>query len=195
MSYDEKEVWRGLTYSLLYLGILGSMLFDIFDPLRPRSLTQIALIAIGLTYVFDYLHLRFNLRADDDECVHARPKLDLLIATLFCFSYFTLSETTSRDYDSQFFALHAFVSLAMLCVAVALAALYEVELSQLPKHRLFWLSALPGTGAVMCLFWPGTEVVPLAFTAVLAGCYWYFFYYYECRSAYPSQNDSIDRYY
>ena len=43
MLLRNKKGWKTLVYRLLYPGVLGSMIFDLLDPLRPRQFASLGL--------------------------------------------------------------------------------------------------------------------------------------------------------
>jgi len=121
------------TYDLLYPGVLGSMLFDLFDPLRMSTPTKFALLFIGLLFVADYLHLRFNLKADHAE-EDSRPFIDAIIAIAYCFGYFALSATTNEEFDRSRYQTYEIASLIFIGTALVLATYYQFWYP-MPIHR------------------------------------------------------------
>jgi hypothetical protein len=92
MRRNNVEGWKELAYSLFYPGVLGSMIFDVLDPLRSRSWTMLALICIALAFATDFLHMVVDLEARKKET--SKWWLDVIIAGIFCGSYFFLAHTT-----------------------------------------------------------------------------------------------------
>src|SRR4030042_3495461 len=84
---------RSLVYDLFYPGVLGSMIFDIFDPLRPGKIYKIPLFVIAITFMTDFFHMTNNLKAQTNQ--NSKPLINILkkstdaiIAAMFCLSYF-----------------------------------------------------------------------------------------------------------
>jgi hypothetical protein len=95
METSNFEKWRDLVYNLVYPGILGSMLFDIADPLRDYHPARWGLYFIVLLFVTDYWHLKHHL---SNVIVHAGLIiLDFAIVIGFAFSYFALTKVTAKD--------------------------------------------------------------------------------------------------
>jgi len=92
-----------VVYKLLYPGIIGSMFFDLLDPLRysktllPSSLDDkaifIARFAVLLIFVFDYVHLR-SLRKILGKSTIKNHIHDLSIAVMYSFGYFALGRAS-----------------------------------------------------------------------------------------------------
>ncbi len=60
---DRKKEWREkIVYELLYAGALGSMLFDLMDPLRSWHWIKIPLAIFVVAFVAGYWHLNVNLQ-------------------------------------------------------------------------------------------------------------------------------------
>lgn len=68
-------------YRLFYPGVLGSMIFDIADPLRPFQLARIGLLSIAIAFIVDFLHMTVDLNAEESD--EAKPFLDGAIAFSF----------------------------------------------------------------------------------------------------------------
>ena len=121
---------HGFVYSLFYPGVLGSMIFDLFDPLREESYTQIALFSIAGLFAVDYIHLRYNIcvHPENKENSDSRPLIDAAIALFFCFGYFALSATTSNTFpvsDKKLLYTHQGVSLLFISFSLCLATYYN----------------------------------------------------------------------
>ena len=141
--------FRKLVYNLLYPGVLGSMLFDLFDPVRLPSLTQVSLVLIAVLFMLDYLHMQFNLGADKSR--NSRPLIDALIAIAYCFGYFTLSATTDEQFKSEHIGIYEAVSISFVFLALILALYYQIWASA-KKSDKGGLYIAPGIAFVGALF-------------------------------------------
>ena len=93
MRLTDREGWANLVYDLGYPGLLGSMLFDIVDPLRHLPFAGLGLAGIIFAYMIDYMHMTVDLKSPDEK----RPLqiiLDASIAIFFCLAYFFLTRVT-----------------------------------------------------------------------------------------------------
>jgi hypothetical protein len=90
--------WKDLVYSLVYPGILGSMIFDIVDPLRDPNLVRLSLGMIVGIFVIDYWHMKNNLRRFHSS--YPLVVCDLLIAGCFAASYYALTKITGKDFPA-----------------------------------------------------------------------------------------------
>jgi hypothetical protein len=92
MQLTSKDAWRPFVYRLFYSGVLGSMIFDFFDPLRSfLVLAKLGLVFIVAAYVVDYLHITVDLKLEHHAL--AKPLLDFLIAVFFGAAYWCLTKT------------------------------------------------------------------------------------------------------
>ncbi|HBE71389.1 MAG TPA: hypothetical protein DDW52_24850 [Planctomycetaceae bacterium] len=181
--YNDTRVWSGFAYDLLYPGVLGSMIFDLLDPLRLASPLQLALLAIAVTFAVDYLHLRFNLGIPSAEGreTNSRPTIDIMIASLFCLGYFTIAATTNENVftgepTAGVESVFQLFGLGFTAFALGFAAYYNFVV----EREYDWTDAagklipaliLAGTGICAALCGPlgGTSIA--ASTIVAAGIY------------------------
>lgn len=135
-NYDPPNIFFTLAYKLIYPGILGSMIFDILDPLRenpfydgcnifwtffgPDRRAQICLIFI---FMLDFVHLFSDLRKISDKLYKGfnfLPIFDITIALFFCISYFSLAQVRGDNPILKLSTLCivslTFLSLAFLCI-------------------------------------------------------------------------------
>ena len=112
------------------------MLFDLADPFRDPSLVWLCTLLVTLCFIVDYLHLSLNL-LPDGRAEHAfQPFLDILIALLFCVSYFCLArinelpneQTGNIVKDNA--VLNATASLFLILIAQALILIYDSLLEE-----------------------------------------------------------------
>ena len=139
MCQQDKEGRKVIVYRLLYPGVLGSMIFDLLDPLRIVSVAKIPLLFIGLTFVVDFYHMTINLDAENKKNANRwLAWLDALISILFCFAYFVLAPITKRESERVFPTyVYCLFSLILLAVTHLIIVLYEVGFSRLLKKRNF----------------------------------------------------------
>lgn len=103
-------------YRLFYPGVLGSMIFDIAEPLRPFQLARIGLLSIAIAFIVDSLHMTVDLNAEESD--EAKPFLDGAIAFSFCFAYFALTRVTALSADESRFPFYCGLSLLLLALAL-----------------------------------------------------------------------------
>ena len=100
MSRFDKGI-RNIIFELLYQGIVGAMLFDIFDPVRGMHVVTIGLVLITLAVFIDYWQMTVNLGVVESD--RSYPYLDAAIGVLFGLSYFAFSRlrpsSTPTSYD------------------------------------------------------------------------------------------------
>jgi hypothetical protein len=137
MQICNKTGWKVFIYSLLYPGVLGSMIFDILDPMRPWVEIKIALIAIAVMFSMDFLHMKVDLKHKHNNGVLLLT--DALIAILFSIAYFLLAQTTV--YESRICSptcTQCLLSLAFLAVTHLCIVFYEVPPTQTLVKRDFF---------------------------------------------------------
>ena len=122
----DKETWKGLVYRLLYPGILGSMVFDLADPVRIQlQLAKLGLLFITCGFVIDFLHMTVNLKAERTTA-KSHPALDTAIAFAFAVGYFALAKVTDERVSIAAYRDYCAMSLSALCVAYGLVFVYEL---------------------------------------------------------------------
>ena len=145
--------WKRIIYRMLYPGVLGSMIFDLLDPVRDFTLFLFPRLALALIFVIDYHHMTVGLDVEKND--NANPGLDLLIAILFCSSYFFLAHIDKAEQNSCF---RCMMSLIFLTFAFLLIFLYEVRFVKFVK-RVDMLRLMP---TFICI--PGVVLVGLSST-------------------------------
>ena len=99
MKWNDREGWKLFIYKLLYPGIVGSMIFDMLDPLRPIPDMVIdphiiwGTRVIAAAFVADFFHMVVDLKAETSK--RTFPCLDAAIAITFCLAYFWLTKLTA----------------------------------------------------------------------------------------------------
>jgi hypothetical protein len=135
----KKQGFVKLIYDLFYPGVLGSMIFDILDPLRPGWDIRIPLIAIAFAFISDYYHMMNNLKTKEKN----NPKLlmllaDLAIAFLLCRSYFFYAHIIGPEgkvipsIGTYCQKCLSYLMMAYMCIAV-----YEINFSHHPTPKDF----------------------------------------------------------
>jgi hypothetical protein len=161
-------------YSLFYPGVLGSMIFDILDPMRGSQPERLVpLVLFGGAFVADYFHLTFILSAEKRERERAlRPFLDALIAGSFCMGYFGLTRLVSPERPAP--PIAPALTLVAVTTAYALIFSYESSWDMTSKQRLSLLSPLViAFIGLMLLLIPGLPSVPVATLAAPAASFAY----------------------
>ena len=129
MQFD--QALSKLAYQLIYPGVLGSMIFDLADPFRGVSMIWGCSLLIALCFVVDYLHLTLNLCPDGRATHWLQPIGDIVIALLFCLSYFAIARTAVSDFPADQILLSAQVCLALLLSAHVLIVVYDFFMQKL----------------------------------------------------------------
>lgn len=184
MPIAGSQRWTDFVYRLVYPGILGSMIFDIADPLRSWSIAKSSPLFIFFAFAIDYWHMHGNLEADDKS--KGSPILDLVIALCFSFAYFILARTTKigADVDAALFPLYCKLGLAVLAAAYVVIFVYEIDGKPFLAMDAMRLvpSVMSGIGIVVLLF-SASDPVSVAAAATLASTFFYWLYVYK----YPQQ--------
>jgi len=130
-----EKAYSQLAYQLIYPGVLGSMIFDIADPMRSFTTVTFISVLIALCFVVDYLHMTLNLCEDGVPSHKAAPFIDICIAFLFCFSYFSLSKTGIDNSSGG--TVEAFLRcLGFLLLGQAFIIFYELMINSWSFGRL-----------------------------------------------------------
>lgn len=168
VSVDKKKAYSQLAYQLIYPGVLGSMVFDLADPFRDFTVTWFCSLLIACCFVIDYLHMTLNLCQDGTAPHKFGPVLDIVIAILFCLSYFSLSRITVPDFHSEQTLYYVGLCLGFLWMAHALIMIYEMPIKGMPSLLDSTPICLSSMG-VGILFWAGSaeNAVNIAFVTSL----------------------------
>jgi hypothetical protein len=181
---EKENPYHKVVYGLLYPGVLGSMLFDIFDPVRINQGSRWMLAPIGLAFIADFWHLNANLEGRL-KSTRARQTADLLIATGFTLGYFIMSylvtEKTNYQNGSTYLPESAWLCVAGLSLLSAVhlgIALYEIYL-KIDFPRLKVVNVLPTAVCVAGFFslradGPNKQKAVLSFYAIAAFFYIYY---------------------
>lgn len=141
---ESRKAFSQLTYQLIYPAILGSIIFDLFDPFRSFDTVRIVSLLIGISFVIDYLHMTLNLCKDGTSELKHGALADMLIAFVFCWSYFALAKTTSDKFTGDPVIFYK-ISLGLTLVAHLFIIIYEVILIK----KLLIINILPLIFAVV----------------------------------------------
>ncbi|MBO1255389.1 hypothetical protein J3L16_06795 [Alteromonas sp. 5E99-2] len=133
---DTKRAFNQLAYQLIYPAVLGSIIFDLADPFRVMSEVRLTGFLIGLCFVVDYLHMTLNLCKDGSSPYKYGAAIDIVIAFLFCLSYFSLSRTTVPEFDDNLLKTYFAYSLGYIFFAQLLILLYEAPLKTILKLNI-----------------------------------------------------------
>ena len=156
-----------VVYTLIYPGVIGSMVFDLLDPLRysesspdsllPDHLADWSLLLGRLfllcSFVVDYIHLRVILRPVAKT--RTDHLLDLGIAATFCFAYFALgraSVAVSSEDLSHLLTKFCTFGHGFLAVSFILIFVYKDHIAKKSAAYLF-SKALPAVAAGGLTFW------------------------------------------
>jgi hypothetical protein len=222
MQISSQKGWRRFAYGLFYPGVLGSMIFDLGDPLRSlpfknsiEKLQYLGLIAIVLSFCIDYFHLNVDLPSktilkEELSIPRAYIKLssssykiciDILIAFFFAVSYFAIARVT-RLYsdDESIFKIFTscMVGFSALGASYSLIFLYEICFDSL-KHFTAWvrLSPLfPLIAAIILLPFHMERsiyyIVYFPFSSLLLYILYVFIFYRRIEIRINHQNQTID---
>jgi hypothetical protein len=123
-----KQAFNQLAYQLIYPAVLGSIIFDLADPFRVMSEARIVGFLICLCFVVDYLHMTLNLCKDGASPHKYGAAIDILIALLFCLSYFSLSRTTVPEFDPDLLKTYLLYSLGYIFLTHLVILIYEMPM-------------------------------------------------------------------
>lgn len=181
----QETVKDDIVYELLYAGALGSMLFDLLDPLRSWDFVRLPLFVLVLAFVFDYWLLHVNLHAFLKDKPHHR-KYNASIIILFTISYFCLSHALTEEQRPTFaktrmiLGEHArwfmevatpgdearsVLGLMFLLVAITLVMRYNKDLPSKTKiedalNLLPWMASFFGM-IITCILYESNKPNPL----------------------------------
>jgi len=124
MDLKDNESWDKMIYSLLYPGVLGSMIYNTSECLRathPFDWYYLSQALVVILYTIDYLHLEGDLRPEGVSSGLCRI-LDACIALLFGAVSWSMSrEDFGRSFD-------------LLVIIAILAVIYKCP----PTWRKSW---------------------------------------------------------
>jgi hypothetical protein len=135
---ESRKAFSQLTYQLIYPAILGSIIFDLFDPFRSFTTVRVVSLLIGILFVVDYLHMTLNLCKDGTSELKYGALADMVIAFLLCWSYFALAKTTGDKFTGHSVDYYK-ISLGLVLVANFFILLYEKFLDK----ELFFINIIP----------------------------------------------------
>lgn len=150
-SMSKENAFSRLAYQLIYPGVLGSMLFDLADPFRDPSLIWLCTLLIALCFIVDYLHLTLNLLPEGSAPHSFQPFMDIIIALLFCVSYFAIARAATPDVNSPPQTLNVIIALFLLMIAHALIIIYDLLVDQIKGFIDFVPLICSTTGVVLII--------------------------------------------
>ncbi|GEM_PF-2736812 len=112
MKLTDKKSWSIFVFSLLYPGILGSIIYDISNLIRGSHFDwfNITQLFIVLIFISDYMHIYFDLN-DELKFSNYRLIIDCLIPLCFGAIYWSM---TREDFTSLFFILSIVMGLIFI---------------------------------------------------------------------------------
>lgn len=156
----DNKVYSHLAYQLIYPGVLGSMIFDLADPFRDFSLIWVISLLISVCFVVDYLHMNLNLCEDGTAPHKFGPFVDIIIAFLFCISYFSLSHAGVQDKVAV--PIDSYINcLLFLSIAHLLIILYEVPITKTVPRTIDMIPILPPILGGIFLKFPIGNIDPI----------------------------------
>ena len=124
------QAFNQLVYTLFYPGVLGSMIFNLADPLRDISIVWFCTLLVGACFIVDYLYLTLHLLPNGRASTIWQPVGDLLIAISFCFSYFLIARADVLDFGAPEQDRAILLALVFLFLSQALILIYDVALKK-----------------------------------------------------------------
>ena len=151
MLWKDAKAFQLLVYDLLYPGVLGSMIFDLFDPVRAPTETTASLLIIAIIFALDYLHMRFNIEATHSH--NARPLIDAMIAFAFCFGYFALAATTNDQFNREYLRYYEVACFGFLLMGTLLANYYQGWSTASTKNKWIMAAAIAACLLALVVRW------------------------------------------
>jgi len=184
-----KQAFNQLAYQLIYPAVLGSIIFDLADPFRAMTEVRIVGFFICLCFIVDYLHMTLNLCKDGVSPHKYGAAVDILIALLFCLSYFSLSRTTVPDFDESLLKTYLLYSLGYIFLANLVILIYEMPMKEEMNFNIIEYIPLivSGSGLVVLFYSPLEDSLHVLFASLLI-----IFVTYTYRVIKPNYNPNKD---
>ncbi len=165
-----KQAFNQLAYQLIYPAVLGSIIFDLADPFRVMTEVRVVGFFICLCFIVDYLHMTLNLCKDGTSPYKYGAAIDILIALLFCLSYFSLSRTTIPDFDENYLKTYLLYSLGYISLAHLVILLYEVPMNKIRNINIYEYIPLgiSCTGLFVLFYSSKQNAIHIVFISLLA---------------------------
>mgnify|MGYP001195302244 CR=1 FL=1 len=190
-----KRAFNQLAYQLIYPAVLGSIIFDLADPLREFSETRFVGFIIGFYFIIDYLHMTINL-CDNNESEHKYGGLiDIIIAFLFCFSYFSLARTTTGTPDLTSINTYYLYTLIFISLAQILIILYEIPKNGVCIMRRFeyYPFMVIIIAVLLLMVYPKNPLyVLLPCTLIFTCLHLYKIWFYKCNAIKGSSASNLE---
>jgi hypothetical protein len=183
--------WEKFIYSLAYPGILGSIIFDIADPLRDLSApgktsARAASVAVFIAFSIDWWHMTNNLKGIAKKPIFIA--LDFFMLICFGWSYYANAQITGDKFNLSQVPRNCILSMVMLMLAFFGVIVFE-KLARDKLSKLEICLAFPivscMTGAIVSACIPDASLVANLFALWLSA-----FFYFCYILGYPNLDSS-----